>query len=76
VTGPDPRSTVTLCGHPESVNGHCAFEGDPVRKIAPCGNRWQLCAWPQCQASAQVPLCVPGNDCIGDAGAQTHQGVG
>ena len=64
---PDPRSTVTLCGHPEAVNGHCAFEGDPAREIAPCGNRWQLCPFPKCQPPAQVP---------GDPGCPFCRGAG
>jgi hypothetical protein len=51
---PEPASTVTLCGHPEAVNGHCGTGG--------CGNDWRLCAWPQCRLSplAIIPLEWPG----------------
>jgi hypothetical protein len=34
---PGPASTVTLCGHPEAVNGHCGTGG--------CGARWEPEQW-------------------------------
>jgi len=65
---PDPRSTVTLCGHAEYAKGECAVPG--------CANSWQAC--PECgpAGGAEMPSNGAGNDCIRDAGAHGHQGVG